>query len=163
MPKRRKYDEAPPCAIVATLNLINGRWKGVVLCYLLTKGTLRFNELQRHLPGCTPRLLVKQLRELEDDAFITRTAYAVVPPKVGGVPAFAQGGSPSCADSRRLSRSIVACEREAIVTSLTKPPRGCVLTASAIRFLRRATTKLQPPQTVSRRKVRCALPLPACQ
>ena len=82
MPKRRKYDEAPPCAIVATLNLINGRWKGVVLYYLLTKGTLRFNELQRHLPGCTPRLLVKQLRELEEDAFIMRTVYPVVPPKV---------------------------------------------------------------------------------
>jgi DNA-binding HxlR family transcriptional regulator len=54
----------------------------VVLYYLLTEGTLRFNELQRHLPGCTPRLLVKQLRELEEDAFITRTVYAVVPPKV---------------------------------------------------------------------------------
>ncbi|WP_414706896.1 site-specific integrase [Rudaea sp.] len=61
------------------------------------------------------------------------------------------------------SRSIVACEREAVVTSLTKPPSGCVLTASAIRFPRRATTKLQPARTVARRKVRCALPTPACQ
>ncbi|WP_343048338.1 winged helix-turn-helix transcriptional regulator [Paraburkholderia fynbosensis] len=50
--------------------------------YLLTKGTMRFNELKRHLPGCTPRLPVKQLRELEEDAFITRTVYTVVPPKV---------------------------------------------------------------------------------
>jgi DNA-binding HxlR family transcriptional regulator len=82
MPKRRSYDEAPPCAIVATLNLINGRWKGVILYYLTVNGTMRFNELHRHLPGCTPRLLTKQLRELEDDCFITRTVYAVVPPKV---------------------------------------------------------------------------------
>jgi DNA-binding HxlR family transcriptional regulator len=82
MPKRRKYDEAPPCSIVATLNLISGRWKGVILYYLLTEGTMRFNELHRHLPGCTPRLLVKQLRELEEDAFICRTVYPVVPPKV---------------------------------------------------------------------------------
>lgn len=43
---------------------------------------MRFNELKRHLPGCTPRLPVKQLRELEEDAFITRTVYTVVPPKV---------------------------------------------------------------------------------
>ncbi|KAA1014502.1 winged helix-turn-helix transcriptional regulator [Paraburkholderia panacisoli] len=82
MPKRRKYDEVPACAMVATLNLINGRWKGVILYYLLIKGTMRFNELHRQLPGCTPRLLVKQLRELEEDAFITRTVYPVVPPKV---------------------------------------------------------------------------------
>ncbi|QGZ65486.1 winged helix-turn-helix transcriptional regulator [Paraburkholderia acidisoli] len=68
--------------MVATLNLINGRWKGVILYYLLTHGTMRFNELHRQLPGCTPRLLVKQLRELEDDAFISRTVYPVVPPKV---------------------------------------------------------------------------------
>lgn len=82
MPKRRQYDEVPACAMVATLNLINGRWKGVILYYLLTEGTLRFNELHRRLPGCTPRLLVKQLRELEEDAFLTRTVYPVVPPKV---------------------------------------------------------------------------------
>ncbi|MFC7739522.1 winged helix-turn-helix transcriptional regulator [Roseomonas sp. GCM10028921] len=82
MPKRRSYDEAPPCAIVATLNLINGRWKGVILYYLTVNGTMRFNELHRHLPGCTPRLLTKQLRQLEDDCFITRTVYAVAPPKV---------------------------------------------------------------------------------
>lgn len=82
MPKRRKYDEVPTCAMMATLNLLNGRWKGVILYYLLVKGTLRFNELHRHLPGCTPRLLVKQLRELEEDAFIIRTVYPVVPPKV---------------------------------------------------------------------------------
>lgn len=82
MPKRRKYDEVPACAMVATLNLINGRWKGVILYYLLTEGTMRFNELHRRLPGCTPRLLVKQLRELEEDAFVTRTVYPVVPPKV---------------------------------------------------------------------------------
>jgi DNA-binding HxlR family transcriptional regulator len=51
MPKRRSYDEAPASAIVATLNLINGCWKGVVLYYLTVNGTIRFNELHRHLPG----------------------------------------------------------------------------------------------------------------
>ncbi|WP_413993797.1 winged helix-turn-helix transcriptional regulator [Labrys okinawensis] len=48
----------------------------------MTDGTTRFNELQRRLPGCTPRLLSKQLRELEDDGFVHREVYAVVPPKV---------------------------------------------------------------------------------
>ncbi|MBY3122563.1 helix-turn-helix transcriptional regulator [Rhizobium leguminosarum] len=82
MPKRRNYDAVPACSMEAALNLINGRWKGVILFHLMTDGTTRFNELQRRLPGCTPRLLSKQLRELEDDGFVHREVYAVVPPKV---------------------------------------------------------------------------------
>lgn len=82
MPKRRNYDALPACSMEAALNLINGRWKGVILYHLMEDGTTRFNQLQRHLPGCTPRLLSKQLRELEEDGFVHREVYAVVPPKV---------------------------------------------------------------------------------
>ncbi|MDR6788537.1 DNA-binding HxlR family transcriptional regulator [Sphingomonas sp. BE138] len=82
MPKRRNYDAVPACTIEAALNLINGRWKGVILYHLLQDGTTRFNALQRRCPGSTARLLAKQLRELEEDGFINRTVYAVVPPKV---------------------------------------------------------------------------------
>jgi DNA-binding HxlR family transcriptional regulator len=82
MPKRRNYDAVPACTIEAALNLINGRWKGVILWHLLQEGTTRFNALQRHCAGSTARLLSKQLRELEEDGFITRTVYPVVPPKV---------------------------------------------------------------------------------
>jgi DNA-binding HxlR family transcriptional regulator len=82
MPKRRNYDAAPACTMEAALNLINGRWKGVILFHLLKDGTTRFNALQRRCPGCTARLLTTQLRELEQDGFVTRTVYPVVPPKV---------------------------------------------------------------------------------
>ena len=82
MPKRRNYDAVPACTIEASLNLLNGRWKGVILYHLLQDGTTRFNALQRHCAGSTARLLANQLRELEEDGFITRTAYPVVPPRV---------------------------------------------------------------------------------
>ncbi|MBB3349270.1 helix-turn-helix domain-containing protein [Sphingomonas sp. BK069] len=82
MPKRRNYDAVPACTIEASLNLLNGRWKGVILFHLLQDGTTRFNALQRHCAGSTARLLANQLRELEEDGFITRTVYPVVPPKV---------------------------------------------------------------------------------
>lgn len=65
----------------ATLALIGGKWKGVVLWHLL-QGTLRFNEIRRRLPGVTQRMLTNQLHELEADGFITRTVYPEVPPKV---------------------------------------------------------------------------------
>lgn len=46
------------------VSTIMGKWKGVILFYLL-EGTMRFNELARQMEGITPRLLTKQLRELE--------------------------------------------------------------------------------------------------
>ncbi len=54
---------------------------GVILFHLLD-GTMRFNELSRVLRGTTPRLLTKQVRELEEDGLVHRTVYPVVPPKV---------------------------------------------------------------------------------
>lgn len=69
------------CPVEATLSLIGGKWKGVVLYHLMTE-TMRFNELRRLMPGITQRMLTKQLRELEADQLITRKVYAEVPPKV---------------------------------------------------------------------------------
>ncbi|MGY2680739.1 winged helix-turn-helix transcriptional regulator [Pseudomonas sp. CHM02] len=82
MTKLRNYDSAPGCSMEAVLHIIGGKWKGVILYHLLLDGTHRFNELQRQLTGIPPRLLVKQLRDLEEDGLVVRTVYAVVPPKV---------------------------------------------------------------------------------
>ena len=61
--------------------MIGGRWKGVVLFWLLS-GRLRFGALRRKVPNCTERMLTLQLRELEEDGLVTRTVYAEVPPRV---------------------------------------------------------------------------------
>lgn len=76
-----RYDCSPGCPVEATLDLIGGKWKGVVLWHLL-QGTLRFNEIRRRISSVTPRMLANQLRELESDGFVIRTVYAEVPPKV---------------------------------------------------------------------------------
>ncbi|MET8979276.1 helix-turn-helix domain-containing protein [Streptomyces sp. NPDC004539] len=81
MPRTRLSDDLPGCAMEATVTIIGGKWKGVILFHLLD-GTMRFNELQRAMPGAAPRALTRQLRELEEDGLVTRTVYAVVPPKV---------------------------------------------------------------------------------
>ncbi|MBC9209367.1 helix-turn-helix transcriptional regulator [Roseomonas aerophila] len=77
----RPYDCAPGCPVEAALDVIGGKWKGVILFHLLG-GTLRFNALRRSLGNITQRMLIHQLRELEEDGLILRTVYPQVPPRV---------------------------------------------------------------------------------
>lgn len=64
------------------LSVIGGRWKIAIIWCLLQKSPLRLSEIQRKLPDVNQRMLIRQLRELEDDKIITRFVYNVVPPKV---------------------------------------------------------------------------------
>jgi DNA-binding HxlR family transcriptional regulator len=69
------------CAVEATLSVIGGVWKPVLVFHLLN-GKLRFNALCRVTPTATPRMITLQLRELEADGIIKRTVFPEVPPKV---------------------------------------------------------------------------------
>jgi DNA-binding HxlR family transcriptional regulator len=75
-------DRSFNCEKELTLAVIGGKWKMLILWYLGTEGTKRFNQLKSLLPGITQRMLVNQLRELEDDMIVHREVYPVVPPKV---------------------------------------------------------------------------------
>lgn len=79
--KRQDFGCGPGCPVEVTLDLIDGKWKGVIL-YHLQEGRLRFGELRKRMPRITQRMLTKQLRALEGDALITRTVFAEVPPRV---------------------------------------------------------------------------------
>ncbi len=69
------------CGVEISLELIGGKWKGVILWHLTFK-TLRFSQLKRRLEGVTQKMLTQQLRELERDKLIHREVFAEVPPKV---------------------------------------------------------------------------------
>jgi len=80
--RHKSLDCSPGCAVEATLSLIDGKWKGVILYHLFEEEVLRFNELRRRLPNITQRMLTTPLRELEADGFVARKVYPEVPPKV---------------------------------------------------------------------------------
>ena len=69
------------CPVVATLNMIGGKYKALILWHLVTE-TRRFGELRKLIPQATQKMLTQQLRELEEDNLIIRKVYPVVPPKV---------------------------------------------------------------------------------
>ena len=69
------------CPVAATLHLIGGKYKALLLWHLSGR-VLRFNQLRQLVPEATPKMLTQQLRELEQDGLINRKVYPVVPPKV---------------------------------------------------------------------------------
>ncbi|MEK3816027.1 winged helix-turn-helix transcriptional regulator [Bacillus sp. FSL K6-1284] len=75
--KPKKYN----ISVEATLEVIGGKWKCVILCHL-THGKKRTSELKRLMPNITQKMLTQQLRELEEDGVINRLVYQQVPPKV---------------------------------------------------------------------------------
>jgi DNA-binding HxlR family transcriptional regulator len=69
------------CPVLAVQNLIAGKWKLPIL-WQLSRGTRRFNELQRLMPNISQAILSHQLRELERDGLVHREVYREIPPRV---------------------------------------------------------------------------------
>ncbi|TSE04957.1 winged helix-turn-helix transcriptional regulator [Aquimarina algiphila] len=68
-----------PCCASLTMGIIGGKWKTVILFYLMGK-TLRYNELRKKMPTVTERTLSLQLKTLEEDGIIKRKVYTSKPP-----------------------------------------------------------------------------------
>lgn len=68
-------------AVNDTLNVINGKWKLPILGSLLFQKR-KFTEIQRNIPKITPRMLSKELKDLEMNGMIKRTVYNTIPVSV---------------------------------------------------------------------------------
>ncbi|MFI3267882.1 MAG: helix-turn-helix domain-containing protein [Rikenellaceae bacterium] len=77
---RDKYE--PNCPVRNVLTRIGDKWSLLVLYTLQEGGTIRFKELQREIPDISQKMLTVTLRTLEEDGFVSREVYPVVPPKV---------------------------------------------------------------------------------
>ncbi|WP_225732151.1 MULTISPECIES: helix-turn-helix domain-containing protein [unclassified Nocardia] len=70
------------CGIDAAMDVVGGKWKSLILWELERNGVRRFGELRRGLPGVSEKMLIQQLRELEEDGIVDREVYREVPPRV---------------------------------------------------------------------------------
>jgi len=69
------------CPSRALLNHVTSRW-GVLVLLALQSETLRFSELRQRIGGVSERMLSKTLKTLEQDGFVRRRSFNVVPPHV---------------------------------------------------------------------------------
>jgi DNA-binding HxlR family transcriptional regulator len=70
------------CGLDATLRVISGKWKPLILYFLAQGGPTRYGELRRAIRDVSDKMLIQQLKELEADGLVKRTDYREVPPRV---------------------------------------------------------------------------------
>jgi DNA-binding HxlR family transcriptional regulator len=61
------------CSVACTADIIGAKWTAVIV-HDLSEGPRRFSELERSLPGISPRTLSERLRVLEQEEIIQRTS-----------------------------------------------------------------------------------------
>jgi DNA-binding HxlR family transcriptional regulator len=74
--------DAAAVGVEAALQLLEGRWKLVILFHLFDGKVQRFSDLEKLIPGISQKMLAQQLRQLEADGIVARKLYPQVPPKV---------------------------------------------------------------------------------
>ncbi len=79
--KKFVFDEES-CPVTATMQVLGGKWKAILINAIYLTSPARFGELKRSVKGITQSMLTQQLRELEDDGLISRKIYAEIPPRV---------------------------------------------------------------------------------
>jgi DNA-binding HxlR family transcriptional regulator len=84
-PKPTKKNEIPEigenCPVAVTLKILGGKWRLLIINYLLT-GKKRYGELRRLIPQISEKMLIQELRALEQVGMVERTVTPHSPPIV---------------------------------------------------------------------------------
>ena len=84
-PKSKGKEYTPAAAaqdVERAFKVVEGRWKLLILFHLFGGKVLRFSELERAIPAISQKMLIHQLRQMENDGMVRRIVHHQVPPKV---------------------------------------------------------------------------------
>jgi len=121
MSEDRGYTPATAASGVENvLRILEGRWKLVILFHLFGGRLMRFSDLERAIPAISQKMLIQQLRQMEQDGVVRRIVHHQVPPKVEyGLTAWGQALCPALdallgwAERRPAADAAAADERAA--------------------------------------------------
>jgi DNA-binding HxlR family transcriptional regulator len=85
LPEGKRPDYTPQTAatgVEGALQMLEGRWKMIILFHLFGPELMRFSDLERAIPAISQKMLIQQLRKLEADGIVRRIVHHQVPPKV---------------------------------------------------------------------------------
>ena len=68
------------CPITSTMLAIGGRWKLIIIWHL-RNGALRYNEVKKAIPNISEKMLIQQLKDLENDGWVVKKNYNEMPPR----------------------------------------------------------------------------------
>jgi DNA-binding HxlR family transcriptional regulator len=81
-----KHDHHTPATAASgiedAIQMLEGRWKLIILFHLFGGKKLRFSDLERAIPAISQKMLIQQLRQLEQDGIVARIVHPQVPPQV---------------------------------------------------------------------------------
>jgi DNA-binding HxlR family transcriptional regulator len=86
LPERKEDGAHTPVTAASgveqAFRFLEGRWKLLILFHLFGGKMLRFSELERAIPTISQKMLIQQLRQMENDGIVRRIVHHQVPPKV---------------------------------------------------------------------------------
>lgn len=74
--------ESAASGVEQVIQLLEGRWKLIILFHLFDGQVQRYSDFEKLIPGISQKMLAQQLRQLEADGIVSRMVYPQVPPKV---------------------------------------------------------------------------------
>ncbi len=79
---KETYCTAHLRSISDTIDIVSGKWKLLILALLSSASPMRFSEIERAIGKITPRMLSKELKELEQNELVERRVYSTMPVSV---------------------------------------------------------------------------------
>ena len=77
-----KYEEFENCGLKKSLDLLSGKWKPLILYHLFREYEVRFTDLWRTMPKVSKKVLLEQLKQMEDNKIVKRIEKNGFPPQV---------------------------------------------------------------------------------